>query len=107
MLEAIMDITFFNKTSPLFREWAGYNGERILRPTFNLGGILVSGNIISDEKMYYWDRKYTVLVDFFTVDTPGTYPGLESKLFVGGEYDIQLASKVIGKAIMIDYCFYN
>lgn len=99
MLEAIMDITFFNKTSSLFREWSGYNGERILRPTFNLGGILVSGNIISDEKMYYWDRKYTVLVVFFTVDTPETYPGPESKLFVGGEYDIQLASKVIGKAI--------
>lgn len=51
MLEAIMEITFFEKKNELYKDWSGYDATRILRPAFNLGAGLFSGTITSDETM--------------------------------------------------------
>ena len=105
MLEALMDITFFPKESAPLKDWAGYDAQRALRPAFNLGGMLFSGHIISDEEMYRWNAEYTVLVRFFTIDTLEAHSLVKDSLTVGGTYNIQLASEVIGKAVLLDYSF--
>ncbi|MBR2923500.1 MAG: hypothetical protein IKC28_00595 [Clostridia bacterium] len=103
MLEAIMEITFFEKKNELYKDWSGYDATRILRPAFNLGAGLFSGTITSDETMYYWNTGYLVLVQFFTIDTIEVYREVETHLVVGKVYDIQMASRKIGKAVMVEF----
>lgn len=105
MLEALMKIVFFPKTSDLCREWPGYDAQKILRPAFNLGGNLFSGMIISDEKMYYWNTEYLVFVQFFTIDSHEAYSKAEHSLSIGRTYHIQIASRIIGQAILLDYSY--
>ena len=105
MLEALMKIVFFPKTSGPCREWPGYDAQRILMPAFNLGGNLFSGRITSDEKMYYWNTEYLVFVQFFTIDNHEAYSKVEHSLFIGRTYPIQIASRIIGQATLLDFSY--
>ncbi|MBR6571257.1 MAG: hypothetical protein IKK75_12475 [Clostridia bacterium] len=105
MLEAIMQITFFAKNEAIYEAWLGYDARRTFRPVFNLGGRLFSANITSNELMYYWDKEYSVCVQFFTIDTPSLYSAIADELVAGKTYNIQMGSKVIGQAVLLDYCY--
>lgn len=105
MLIALMKVTFFSKESELRRDWLGYDARRILRPAFNLGGNLYSGTISSNEKIYYWNKEYDTIVEFFTVDNDETYSKVKPCLCIGKIYCIQMASKIIGKAVLLDYTY--
>lgn len=106
MLDAVMKVTFFHKEDERYKDWPGYRADTVLRPAFNLGGLLFSGEIHSDEKeMYFWDKAYTVLVLFFTIDNQETFDMVKNSLHIGVTYPVQLASKVIGKAEMLQFTF--
>lgn len=105
MLDAIMKVTFFPKEGDLYRDWPGYRVNAELRPHFNLGGTLWSGQIVSDEDILAWDREYTVLVRFFTLFDEEGYAMVRSSLCIGQTYPIQIASRVIGRAEMVDFSF--
>ena len=105
MLEALMKVVFFPKTSDSCKEWPGYDAQRTLMPAFNLGGELFSGMITSDEKMYYWNTEYLTFVSFFTIDNHEVYSKVEHSLTIGKTYHIQIASKIIGKATLLDYSY--
>lgn len=105
MLKAVMKVTFFPKEGEFYKDWPGYHVNSELRPHFNLGGTLWSGQIVSDEAILYWDREYTVHVRFFTLFDEEGYAMVRDSLRVGATYPVQIASKVIGKAEMLDFDF--
>ena len=64
-----------------------------------------SGRITSDEKMYYWNTEYLDFVQFFTIDNHEAYSKVEHSLFIGRTYPIQIASRIIGQATLLDFSY--
>lgn len=105
MLEALMKVAFFPKESETCQTWTGYDAQKILRPAFNLGGNLYSGTITSDELIYYWNKEYEVFVQFFTIDNHEIFSKVKLCLYLDKTYHIQMGSKIIGQATLIDYSY--
>ena len=55
--------------------------------------------------MYYWNTEYLTFVSFFTIDNHEVYSKVEHSLSIGKTYHIQIASKIIGKATLLDYSY--
>lgn len=103
MLITKMEIRFYKNAATL-----GYfHANSILRPAFNFGqDLLFSGTIIyegSTEK-YLVLKDYIVGIDFSTI-TNEAYTYIKSSIEIGMYLNIQLASKVIGEARMIDFVY--
>jgi len=105
VLKTTMKVTFFDKQGTSIADWSGYDATRILRPAFNLGDQLFSGNITSNENMYDWNHLYTVQVDFFTIDTPEVLSVVKDQLVTGRCYPIHIGKKIIGQAEMLTFTY--
>lgn len=106
MLETIMEIMFYRKTGDIYNEWIGYDGHKTMRPAFNFGGSLFSGSILDGGVDFYlFEKKYIVMVDFRTIDSQELYKMVKENLCIGKKLNIQIGSKVIGEAILLEYCF--
>ena len=85
-------------------EGKNYSGELKLRPVFNFGKeLLFSGAIESDDKMYFYNKPYTVDIIFFTVEDEA-YAAVQPLLQNGMNLAIQEGSnKIIGIAKLINF----
>ena len=85
-------------------EGRNYTGELKLRPVFNFGEeLLFSGVIKSDNKMYFYNKPYTVDIDFFTIEDEA-YAAVQPLLQNGMNLAIQEGSnKIIGIAKLLDF----
>ena len=78
-----------------------------LRPAFNFGeGLLFSGTIENDSmyEKYIYQNVYTVKVEFPTIEDEA-YDTIQSLIKVGMNLDIQNASRIIGRAKLLDYLY--
>ena len=106
MLQTIMEIMFYEKTENIYNGWTGYDARKIMRPAFKFGGLLFSGSISDgDVDFYLFEKKYMVAVDFRTIDSQEAYEMVKDALCIGSRFNIQIASEVIGEAILLEYCF--
>ncbi|MCO1604055.1 hypothetical protein [Desulfosporosinus nitroreducens] len=83
----------------------GISTNNILRPAFNFGeGLLFSGTIESDSccEKYIYENLYVVTIKFPTIEDEA-YEVVKSFIKKGMNLDIQNASKIIGKSILLDY----
>jgi len=99
MLNAKAEITFT-------LEGRNYNGGKYpLRPTFRFGdGLLFSGDIISDNTEYLYNKKYLVDIEFFTIEED-SYAAILPHLSVGNDLVMQEGSQIIGLARLNDYTY--
>lgn len=106
MLSMKMQIKFYQKEGKC-KDWKGYNARRALRPAFNFGGLLFSGSIkcIDDIDMFLYEQRYSVQVNFYTIDTREIYQQIDPYIKIGAKYNIQMGKLVIGEAIMTEYEF--
>jgi len=101
MLNAKAEITFT-------LEGRNYSGDKYpLRPTFRFGeGLLFSGNIISDNKEYFYNKRYSVDIEFFTIEED-SYSAILPHLNIGMDLVIQEGSQIIGLAKLNNYVYTN
>ena len=78
--------------------------KKYFRPTFNFGNdLLFSGNLISDEDVYLHNHRYTVEIDFFTIEDDA-FNVVSPFLKYGMDIAIQEgARKIVGIAKLLDY----
>ena len=107
MLKTKMTVRFYaqagdpNSVSLRYR----MDPARELRPAFKLGEQLFSGSIVTDEEALYSGMDYPVQVWFRTIYSAEVYSMVEKDLHTGTKYNIQIASRKIGEAVLLDYCF--
>ncbi len=102
MIRAKMDIVFFKE-----KNTKNYKCDSILRPSFMVGeGMLFSGQINGKgtNGEYLLGGKYEVSVDFFTINDEA-YIHTKHLINLGMTMNIQLASKVIGEAVLKSYIY--
>jgi len=79
--------------------------EYPLRPTFRFGkGLLFSGNIISSDVEYLYNKKYLVDIEFFTIEEEG-YTAIKPYLNKGVDLVMQEGSQIIGLAKLNSFSY--
>ena len=76
-----------------------------LRVVFNFGpGLLFTGEIVSDHAEYTYNEKYSVGVDFFTVEDEA-YTVLQPILKPGLGITMQAGSRILGTAELCNFAY--
>lgn len=106
MLSIAADIIFFTPKSTTI-ELDGIPSSIILRPAFKFDeGLLFSGTIKNDGlfEKYLYDNSYKVKIEFPTIEAEA-YAEVQQLLKKGVNLSIQNASKIIGKATILDFYY--
>jgi hypothetical protein len=82
-----------------------YHGSKHFRPVFRFGdGLLFSGTILSNVVEYSPNKKYTVDIDFFTIEDEA-YNALKPVLKSGMGLTIQEGVRITGIAKLMEYSY--
>ncbi|NLK96351.1 MAG: hypothetical protein GX275_14380 [Clostridiales bacterium] len=106
MLIATAEIIFF-KISENSSSDDGLDAKIILRPAFNFGeDMLFSGTIKKDSSLqkYLYEKEYVVKVEFPTIEDEA-YEAVRGLIDLDMDLNIQIGSRIIGKAKLLDYCY--
>jgi hypothetical protein len=80
-------------------------GENPFRPAFSFKNELIfSGDIVSDNREYLYNREYTVDINFFTIDDT-SFPSIEKYLEDKSGLVICAGRKILGYAKVLDFSY--
>lgn len=99
-------IMFFNPKESLSKG-DGLCTKNILRPAFNFGEeLLFSGTIKSESEneKFLYQSNYVVEVEFPTIEDEA-YEAIQPLIQIGMNLNIQIASRIVGDAKLLDYTY--
>lgn len=106
MLIATAEIIFFKINEDSSSD-DGLDARNILRPVFNFGeDMLFSGTIKNDSSFtkYLYEKEYVVKVEFHTIENEA-YEAVKPLIDLDMNLSIQMGSRTIGKAKLLDYIY--